>query len=86
MQVKFKSVEKRYNLWRNAIYESRPFCTQKLSIESSVSIASKIWLLVCSHIKNSFMLNFLKNKVKNWLTSECPCKLGKGYIANLGYL
>ena len=86
MQEKFKLTEKRYNLRRNAIYENRPFCTQKHSIESSVSIALKIWLLVCSHIKKIFMLIFLKNKVKNWLTPECPCKLGKRYIAKCGYL
>ena len=70
MQEKFKLTEKRYNLRRNAIYENRPFCTQKHSIESSVSIALKIWLLVCSHIKKIFMLIFLKNKVKNWLTQN----------------
>ena len=86
MQEKFKLIESRYNLRRNTIYESRPFRTQKHIIESLASITPRIWLLVFRDIKSSFMLIILKNKVKHWLTSECPCKLGKTYAANRGYL
>ena len=86
MQEKFKLIESRYNLRRNTIYESRPFRTQKHIIESRASIAPRIWLLVFRDIKSSFMLTILKNKVKHWLTSECPCELGKTDAANRGYL
>ena len=63
MQEKLKLIENRYNLRKNAIFESRPFRTQKYGIKSLVHLAPKIWSVVPKD-KNSATLNTFKNNKK----------------------
>ena len=50
------------------------------------SFRPKVWHILPSDIKNSQNLATFKNKIKLWIPTNCPCRLCKPYIANLGFL
>ena len=56
MKEKSRLIENRYNLWRNTLFASGPFRTQKYSVASLAYLATKIWLLGPRDIKISAML------------------------------
>ena len=60
--------------------------TTRYGSESIKFLASKIWELVPHEIKNSSCLAIFKRKIKHWIPIQCPCKLCKTYIPNLGFL
>ena len=41
----------------------------------------------CIPVLDAYILNReFKNKIKGWRPVECPCKLGKTYIAGVGFI
>ena len=50
-------------MWKNKIFENRPFRTKKYGIESLTYLAPKIWSLVHGDIENSATLNIFKSKI-----------------------
>ena len=54
--------------------------------KTSRSFGPKVWHILQSDIKNSQNLATFKNKIKLWIPTNCPCRLCKPYIANLGFL
>ena len=49
-------------------------------------LGPKIWKQVPNEIINSASINIFKNKIKDWIPNECPCRLCKVYMANLGFI
>ena len=54
--------------------------------ESMSSLAPKIWELIPSEIRSANLLGIFKEKIKFWTTDECPCRLRKTYIGNVGFI
>ena len=54
--------------------------------ESLSFIAPKIWSIIPDEIKESPTLEIFKLKIKDWKTNECPCRLCKTYIAQIGFV
>ena len=54
--------------------------------ESLSFLGTKIWDLVPVELKQSESLDSLKLKIKNWMPCECPYRLWKTYIQQVGFL
>ena len=49
-------------------------------------LGPKIWDIIPGRIKEAQSLSIFKNKIKNWVPEECPCRLCKDYIQGLGFV
>ena len=45
---------------------------------------SKIWEILPNEIKNADTLQIFKTKTKKWVPVECPCRLCKIYLPQVG--
>ena len=50
------------------------------------NLTTKIWNLVPVHMKDLEALSIFKNQIKKWITKDCPCRLCKVYVAQVGLL
>ena len=48
--------------------------------------APQLWNLVPTEIKDTPFLSTFKKKIKSWHCDNCPCRLCKTYIANVGFV
>ena len=60
--------------------------TVKNGLETLRCIGPKIWDIVPSDIKNSISLSVFKAKIKKWIPHNCPCRLCKVFVPQLGFL
>ena len=49
-------------------------------------LGPKVWDIIPSSIKEASSLTIFKNKIKNWVPEDCPCRLCKNYVQGLGYV
>ena len=49
-------------------------------------IAPKIWEMIPIEIRNIKTLNGFKKSIRSWRLRDCPCRLCKQYIANVGFI
>ena len=54
--------------------------------ESLSYLGPKIWDLVPKELKELSSLSAFKKAIKNWKPKNCPCRLCKKYIQNLGFI
>lgn len=54
--------------------------------ESTRALAPKIWDIVPLEIKQSKSLMEFKNRIKQWNPINCPCRLCKVYIGQVGFI
>ena len=74
------------NLRRNDIFEKRQVHSVYHGTESLSFLGPEIWDLVPVKLKQSESLDSFKLKIKNWVPFECPCRLYKTYIQQVGFL
>ena len=55
-------------------------------LETLRSICPKIWAMIPNEMKNTQSLPLFKAKIKKWVPHECPCRLCKSFIPQLGFL
>ena len=55
-------------------------------INSLRYIGPLIWNILPEDIKNSSNIFEFKKYIKKWIPVDCPCRLCKLYVQNLGYL
>ena len=55
-------------------------------IQSMQHLGPKIWNIVPQNIRESILLNEFKSLIKFWKPDNCPCRLSKNYIAQLGFI
>ena len=81
----FKTKSVSYNLRSlNELYSRNPKSV-RYGTESISYLAPKIWSLVPESIKISDTLNIFKSKIKKW-KPNCPCRLCKTYLQNVGFI
>ena len=83
MKEIFQLRNSKYNLRKNPTFETRDAKRVFSGTETISCLGPKIWEQVPNEIKNSTSINNFKNKIKDWIPNECPCKV---YIANLGFI
>ena len=71
---------------QSAFYNSDNPKKVNSGIETLRCLGPKIWDMVPSKLKNIEMLSLFKTKIKDWIPANCPCRLCKTYIPQLGYL
>ena len=75
-----------YNL-RNISEFSRPIVNSVYHGTESISyLGPKIWDILPQELKVIDNLAFFKKEIKKWKPENCPCRLCKIYIENLGFI
>ena len=74
-----------YNLRRHPEFASRTINTVHYGSESRSSLGPKICEMLPLDLKNSDSLDSFKSGIKNWRPQECPCRLCKRYIHQVGF-
>ena len=72
--------------WRSHTFLVESINTISFGIESLRYFGQKIWNIIPNEIKASNSLKEFANRIKYWIPNECPCKLCKVYISNIGYI
>ena len=75
-----------YNFKSNNEFLIRRVRTEQYGHESLSFLGPKIWDLIPQDTKNSRSLTEFKNKIKSWKPQNCPCKLCRTFIPQLGYI
>ena len=82
----FKFKEHSYDLSKNNCTERRIFKSCKYGSETASNLGEKLCDILPENIKKSGFLQDFKNKINFWASLNCPCKLCKTYVANVGYV
>ena len=79
-----KNIE--YNLRNKNNFKSRRINSVRYGIDSLTYLDPKIRNIFPEDIKKSESLNVFKTKIKKWIQGDCPCRLCRPFIQNLGYI
>ena len=60
--------------------------TVRYVLETALYHAPQLWTLVPVDLKSLPTVNLFKSKIKHSECTECPCKLCKTYLKNIGYV
>ena len=60
--------------------------TTNYGIQSIRYLGPKLWDLVPNDMKNVSSLSEFKRLIKSWKPNECPCRLCRNYIAQVGFI
>ena len=75
-----------YNLRRNHTFKKRKVHSVYHGTESLSFLGPKIWDLVPVELKLSETLFSFKLRIRNWVPFECPCRICKTYLQQVGFL
>ena len=81
----FDFIEKPYSLRTTSHFRSRKIRTTKYGIETPY-LGPKLWNLVPNEYETIESLEDFKPKIKIWVPKNCPCKLCKTYIHQVGFI
>ena len=86
MNEVFQIKERPYN-FRNGVFIRRHNVrTVRYGTETVSFLAPKLWELLPEDCKNETSLTAFKEKIKNWIPDNCPCRICKKYVPNLVFL
>ena len=74
-----------YNLRSGVTVTRRDIRTNKFGFETITTIGAVLWRNLPNDI-NSDSLNIFKQRIKQWAPDNCPCKICRNFIKNLGYI
>ena len=74
-----------YNLRHHPEFASRAINTVHYGSESLSFLRPKIWEMLPLDLKNSNSLDSFKSEIKNWGPQECPCRIYKSFIYEVGF-
>ena len=74
------------NLMHSQKFANTKKIVVKMGLETITYRAPQLWNLVSTEIKNAPSLLIFKEKIKSWYCDNCPCRLCKTYIANVGFV
>ena len=60
--------------------------TENYGKQSLTYLGPKIWNMLPKKLQKSPSLFNFNCEIKKWIPYDCPCKLCKTYIPNLGYI
>ena len=82
----FKIRNCNYVTRNNSEFQSHCVKTVHYGTESVSFLGPKIWSILPQEYKNLDNLHDFKNKIKHWVPQNCPCRLCKTYIHQLGFI
>ena len=74
------------NLRSDQVLEQRDNRTSNFGVESMLTLGVKFWALVPKNLRQSRSLKSFKQGVKKWNPINCPCRLCKTYVQNVGFI
>ena len=75
-----------YNLRTSNNFVSRPVHSVYHGTESLSFLGPKIWDLVPLEIQESENLEIFKIRIKKWIPLQCPCRLCRTYLPQIGFV
>ena len=75
-----------HNLRSGPVLERRHNRNNNFGVESISTLDTKIWALVSENLRQSTSLNIFKRSIKKRNSSNCPCRLCKIYVQNVGFI
>ena len=82
----FKFKDHSYDLRKNDSIERRIIKSCKYGSETVSNLGAKLWNILPENIKIAESIQDFKKKIKFWTPLNCPCRLCKTYLANLGFV
>ena len=82
----FESRDCSYNLRNITQFKSQCVKSVHYGTESLSFLGPKLWQLLPKEYKDIDNLADFKHKIKSWVPENCPCRLCKTYIQNLGFI
>ena len=82
----FEKRENSYNFRNNKTFRRRQVNSVYHGTESLSFLGPKIWDLLPLEIKKSESLAIFKSKIKKWIPSQCPCRLCRTYLPQIGFI
>ena len=70
---------------KNSTFEERKVKSAYYGAETMSYIGPEMWELVPSNINDSENLSIFKSNIKSWKPENCPCRLCRLYIADIGF-
>jgi len=84
--VFIKNQQSAYNLRNESYFRREHKQTVYFGTESLSFLGPQIWDLLSDEVKNLDNLDSFKAAIKKWTTENCPCRLCKLYVANVGFV
>ena len=78
--------EHHYNLRNNIHFITPQIRTVYHSSESISFLGPKIWNILPDRLKNATSLEAFKIQIKKWKPQNCPCRLCRVYVQNVGFV
>ena len=75
-----------FNLRKNRGFKLGNPNTVHYGTETISVLGPKLWIILPDEYKNSTTLKEFKTKIQNWVPLNCPCRLCKTYIPNVGFI
>ena len=75
-----------YNLRHTSHFSKDAVHSAYNGTESASYLGSKIWEQIPAEIKNKDSLNGFKKEIKKCKPTECPCRICKTFVPNLGFV
>ena len=66
--------------------KSRKIHSVRYGIETASFVGVRVWSSLPSDLKQCKSLQLFKSKIKKWIPENCPCKLCKTYLQQIGYV
>ena len=82
----FEIVDLPYNLRNNLKIKSQNVRTVFYGTESLIFLAPRLWNRLPNIYKSANSLTDFKIKIRDWQCENCPCRLCKTYVSQLGFL
>ena len=82
----FQNRECNYNIRNMREFKSYRVKTVHYGTESVSFLGPKLWAILPQEYKDIDNLIEFKHKIKTWVPENCPCRLCKTYIQNVGFL
>ena len=66
--------------------KSRKIHSVRYGIETASFVGARVWSSLPSDLKQCKSLQLFKSNIKKWIPENCPCKLCKTYLQQIGYV
>ena len=86
MPDSFETKDNYDNTCNAPAFSSRNVKTVRYGLQTISYMAPKIWDLVPKEMKQVTTLNEFKAKIKIWKLENCPCRLCRTYLPQIGFI
>ena len=82
----FPQKESNYSLRNSTALQGRSIKTVMYDSGTKSSLGPKIWDILLTELKKIMSPTLFKKKTREWGPKNCPCRLCKTYVQNIGFL